>query len=327
MMKHLCMVVALLAVSATAQAQGGRVAFELRDSAGRPVDGVLTLRAASGGQRYQCASTASRCSLQVPPGAYRAEVAPRRERAPAPRQVTVAAGRTLTLRMRTQAGAPANMVNVAVPRSATQVTVRPAVQPTAQPSTVRPPARINPNVRPANRVNVSAAMVAVRPQNPIPRTVQPASMVAVRPAAMVTTRPVATSAARVPSRPATNVAVRPAVRVHPGATAVSVRPGATATSGTAAVATPSRNLGQGRQACVMGRVVDGSGRPMDATLTFSQGGRQVGQVTSTAGRFTAFDLAPGRYDIQARSRRDGRTIRLNWTVTANSTLRPLVRIR
>jgi len=59
--------------------------------------------------------------------------------------------------------------------------------------------------------------------------------------------------------------------------------------------------------CAQGQVLDAAGRPVDATLSFTSGGRSLGQVRTTAGRFSLFDLLPGAYSVSITPTRGGAT--------------------
>jgi len=68
----------------------------------------------------------------------------------------------------------------------------------------------------------------------------------------------------------------------------------------------SRWLGSGRSLVVQGSVTDSAGRPADALIRVYRGPTEVGHVSSTAGRFSMYDLERGEYTAVARSARDGR---------------------
>lgn len=65
-------------------------------------------------------------------------------------------------------------------------------------------------------------------------------------------------------------------------------------------------LGSGRTLVIQGSVMDSAGRPADALIRVYRGPTEVGHVSSTAGRFSAYDLERGEYTAVARSARDGR---------------------
>jgi hypothetical protein len=84
----------LLGIPSLAAAQA-TLQIRLSDSAGRPVDGTVTLTGP--GQVRRCVTTAGRCTLTAPAGSYTATVAPRRGTAPPARPVTVPAAGVVTV--------------------------------------------------------------------------------------------------------------------------------------------------------------------------------------------------------------------------------------
>lgn len=66
------------------------VEVELRNGAGEPAEGEVTLESLDGKKVAGCATAQGRCALgQVPGGDYRVRVAPREGKAPKPRRVMV----------------------------------------------------------------------------------------------------------------------------------------------------------------------------------------------------------------------------------------------
>jgi hypothetical protein len=84
----------LLGIPGLAAAQA-TVQIRLADSAGRPVDGTVTLTGQ--GTTRRCVTTAGRCTLSVPAGSYSATVAPRSGTPPPPRSVVVPAAGVVSL--------------------------------------------------------------------------------------------------------------------------------------------------------------------------------------------------------------------------------------
>lgn len=64
-------------------------------------------------------------------------------------------------------------------------------------------------------------------------------------------------------------------------------------------------LGSGRRLVAQGSIVDVAGRPTDATLRIFRDGVEIGYISSTAGRFSLYDLARGDYVARARGRHAG----------------------
>lgn len=303
-MRSLLIVIAVLSLPAVAFADG-RVSVRLTDSAGRPIDAQVTL--SGQGVTRGCRTVGSRCTISVPAGSYTASIRPTREGAPPARRISVQEGRTVTLSARTQATRTANTALRAQP--AGTVRARPAtVRPTTsgRPATVRTTSVRTTGSRPmvvGARPSARATTVRATPQ--VQRTptvyrggtrtntrVQPRAT-ASRPQPQVTgTRRTATTAS-------------PFVTASPGAARPSARATATAGPTQTAGTVRARNLASGARLCVQGQVMDGAGRPADATLTVSQGGRVVGSVRSVAGRFSMFDLAPGGYQMTVQSARGG----------------------
>ncbi|GMU80078.1 MAG: hypothetical protein AMXMBFR46_28630 [Acidimicrobiia bacterium] len=79
----------------------------------------------------------------------------------------------------------------------------------------------------------------------------------------------------------------------------------TTTTATPSTTATTRDLGRGSRVCAQGSVTDSLGRPADATVTVTRDGATLGTVRSVAGRFSMFDLPPGRYALRAVSARDG----------------------
>ncbi|MCB9601972.1 MAG: hypothetical protein H6720_16765 [Sandaracinus sp.] len=72
--------------------------------------------------------------------------------------------------------------------------------------------------------------------------------------------------------------------------------------------------------------MDSAGRPADATVTVSRDGTTLGTVRSVAGRFSMFDLPPGRYALRAVAARDGRVTQQTLDLGAD-VARVVVRLR
>jgi hypothetical protein len=120
-----------------------------------------------------------------------------------------------------------------------------------------------------------------------------------------------------------------AIGPPPASTGTTITSGTstvTATApGTAIAPRPAtRNLGTGTRLVVSGQVQDAAGRPTDGTVTVLQGAQTIGTATTTAGRFSLFDLAAGAYTVQVTTRLN-RTGRGSVTVGA-ATARITVRI-
>lgn len=305
-MRSLLIFVAILLCPASALADG-RVSVRLTDSAGRPIDGQVTL--SGQGVTRGCRTVASRCTLSVPAGAYTATIRPTREAAPPARRISVQEGRTVTLAARTQAttARTANTTFRAQP-AGTVATRRPTTTraTTAQPTIgTRPAVRTNQPRVTGSRVTATASPVRATPNQvratptvyrgttqAQPRATGTRPNYQVQPRTTATARPRATTASPfVTATPAT---------ARPRATATAAA-GPTQTAGTVR----ARNLASGGRLCVQGQVMDGAGRPADATLTVSQSGRVIGTVRSVAGRFSMFDLAPGGYQMSVQSARGG----------------------
>lgn len=174
-----------------------------------------------------------------------------------------------------------------------------------------------------------------------------------RPAATVTTTPVQTSTqpGTVQTQPgptsgtATTISTAPAT-LRPGVLTAATSGGSATASGTGgtsgstsggsttATTTPTptattsgatqqagtiaaRDLTRGTTLAVQGTVLDGAGRPTDATITVRRAGALVGTARTTAGRFSMYDLPAATYDVALESSRGTRaTARL--TVGATS---------
>lgn len=218
-------VVLTAALAPSLAAAQASVQFRLTDSAGRPVDGRVTMAGQPG--TLACSTTASRCTLAAPAGSYTVTVAPMRESAPAPRTVTVPASGALSVALTMRAAAATAVVSGA-------------------------------NIRPAVRTPITT---------PVAGGIRP---------------------------------VTPTSTATPTATATRIT-----TSGTvySTGVSSGRPLGTGRTLAVQGSVMDSAGRPVDATITVSNAGGVVGTVTSTAGRFSMYDLPPGAYSFAALSTR------------------------
>lgn len=270
---------ALLSMASLASAQRpGTVTVRVVDSAGRPMDGTVTFR---GRGTATCRTVAGRCQVQLAAGSWSATLQPVRERATGVMRVNVQPGRVANMTFRTQAvqqARPAVRGNVPVQTTAVRRT-----RTTAQPSTtVRPSTAATPRVTTTRRTTVSAQTgPRITSQNP---SIQGAST--------------NTTVAR--RRTTTTVQARPQARPQQAVVTTARPQQAVVTS------TPSgRNLAQGRRLCVQGAMVDAAGRPSDGTVTVRQGASVIGTVRSVAGRFSMFDLAPGRYELSTRAARTG----------------------
>jgi len=283
-----------------------RIAVRLTDHQGRPVDGSVTLT--GGGLTRTCRTTASRCTLDVPGGTYRATLRPVRGTAPAPRSVTVPASGTISLAL--TAG------------PATTVTSSTTVQSTSQPGTVQSrPATTSTVTRPAGTTSVSSTttMRATRVTRP---TTRRAATVRRTTAVTPTTRPASTSLS--PSTGSSGTGG--ATSGGSGGTTTTPTTATAVSTTTAAARTQTqatRSLTSGRTLAVQGSVLDGAGRPTDATLTVRRGGAMVGTARTTAGRFSLYDLPAATYDVALESSRGTRnTARLTvGSTTSRVTLR------
>jgi len=87
--------VALLGGTALAEA---RVAVELKDAAGKPADGEVSLHQKTGEKVAACKTTAGKCEMAgVPGGNYEVRVAPAKGAAPKPRSAMIPPEGTATL--------------------------------------------------------------------------------------------------------------------------------------------------------------------------------------------------------------------------------------
>ncbi len=230
------------------------VQFRITDSAGRPLDGRVTMTGQPG--TLGCSTTASRCTVVATAGTYTVTVAPVREAAPAPRTLVVPPSGALTVAFATRPASGAALVGAGAVRTA---------------------------VRPVTATPLSTGVRVVTP----------------------TPTPTATGTT---------------TGGTPTATATATR---VTTTSTAYVAV--RSLGSGRTLVVQGSVMDTAGRPVDATITVSGSGGTVGSVSSTAGRFSMFDLPPGTYTFASRSTR-GTTANMTVTLAAGTVSRLTVRV-
>ena len=266
-----------LAISTAATAQAhSRVQVQLTDSAGRPVDGTVTM---TGPATLSCRTTAARCTITAPAGTYRVTLRPVRGTAPAPRTLRVPASGTTSLALR--AGAPSIRATAGV---------------TARTGAIR-------TATPTGRATVSGARPATRTGRTVAgrtgavRTTAGAATVRAA-GGLITrsgTRPTAVARAGTSGSGATSggsgsTTATPTVRASGS---VQQRAGTIA----------ARDLTSGRRLCVQGSVMDGAGRPTDAVLTFSRGSTVVGTARTTAGRFSIYDLSAGTYSVSLRSSR------------------------
>lgn len=286
-MKHIALAVSLVAAAASAgHAQPtGTVQVRVVDSAGRPLDGTVTFR--SGNTTLQCRTVASRCSIGLAAGTWSADVAPTRESSAGAQTVAVQAGSVASLTFRTRAAA----TTTTTPTRTTPTTTTTTTTATATP-TVR--ANVQPTVGTAVAPSVRTA--------PGVRTVTPtATATTTSPSTTTTTVPRATA-------PGVTATAPGVVTTAPGVTTVSptVAPRVvTTTATTPSTTATTRDLGRGTRVCAQGSVTDSLGRPADATVTVTRDGATLGTVRSVAGRFSMFDLPPGRYALRAVSARDG----------------------
>jgi len=277
----------LLAWAPTVAMAQARVMVSLVDGAGRPVDGTVTL---TGPASASCRTTAGRCTLSAQAGNYRASASPTRGTPPPPRMLNVPSAGNVSLVLRVGDAAPS-------------ATVRPAI---VRPGVIQPAAPRTTTTRPGTQATVRPATVSPRPvyASPAPRTnVARAPVAAGRPAPTVQTSPPRTTVQA-------GAVVRPGTAVASPGSAQPVSPFLTpaqATPQTAPAGSVGRNLGQGSHLCAQGQVLDSAGRPLDATLRFESGGRVVGDVRSTAGRFSLFDLPPGTYSVNIMPTRGAAT--------------------
>lgn len=251
------------------------VMVRITDSAGRPIDGTVTLHG-QGGARV-CTTTAGRCTLSVPAGSYTASMAPVRGAAPPPRTIAVPPTGSITLALTANDAPPSPSRPMAPPVSMgrpQQGVVNQPLSPTAG----RPGAVISPTPQPA----------------PVPGRPMP------------TASPVGAQAA--PIRTPT-VQQGPPPNQPPSQSGGSGRP-----------------LGAGAQLVAQGSILDGQGRPVDGTLTLRAipGNTVVGQVTTTAGRFSLFDLPHGTYNVTIQSARG--TQGTGVIVIAPGVARPTLRV-
>lgn len=285
-MKHIALAVSLVAAAASAvHAQPtGTVQVRVVDSAGRPLDGTVTFR--SGNTTLQCRTVASRCSIGLAAGTWSADVAPTRESSAGAQTVAVQAGSVASLTFRTRAAATTTTTPTRTTPTTTTTTTA-----TATP-TVR--ANVQPTVGTAVAPSVRTA--------PGVRTVTPtATATTTSPSTTTTTVPRATA-------PGVTATAPGVVTTAPGVTTVSptVAPRVvTTTATTPSTTATTRDLGRGTRVCAQGSVTDSLGRPADATVTVTRDGATLGTVRSVAGRFSMFDLPPGRYALRAVSARDG----------------------
>jgi len=290
-MMRFTLVLAILAVPTLAAAQG-TVDVRLRDSAGRPVDGTVTLR---GPATASCRTVASRCTVNVPPGIYTATLRPVREQAPRGQRITVQDRRTVVLAMQTQA--ETQTVRTQQTRTV-QTRTTPVRTTTTQPTRTTRVTTPNTRVRTTQQTRSVSQTRQVRTQTTRPAVRVPTQQNTVQSRTVRTTRPVQTTTTR------------------------SVR---TTQSQTAQTRVAARDLSRGNRVSVRGNVRDASGRPADATLTVRQGAQVVGTVRTVAGRFTCYDLPPGTYEVSARSARSGSTTTSRWRV-GNGVAQPVVRV-
>jgi hypothetical protein len=311
----LAVVVTLVSVGALAQSTG-TVQVRVIDSAGRPLDGTVTFR--SGNATQTCRTVASRCSIALAPGSWSADVAPAREASSGAQTLSVRAGSVASVTFRTRAAsAPAATTTVATTPTVRTTTTTPTVRTTTTPTvrtTTTPTVRTTtPTIRTAPGVTTTTPTVATTPTVTTPRatgvtrTTQPRIVTApgVRTTTPASTQVQATTTPRI-------------VATAPASTSVGTT--------TPATPEPGRDLSRGSRVCAQGTVSDAAGRPADATVTVSRDGAVVGTVRSVAGRFSMFDLPPGRYVLRAVAARDARVVEQSLALGAE-VARVVVRIR
>ena len=286
-------VVSVLCFPTLAWAQSGTVNVRVQDSQGRPLDGTVTFRARNAVRT--CRTVASRCSLTLDEGTWTAELRPVREHWVGTQRVAVRRGSTASVVMRTRASSATTQMNASVMVVTTGTT----------------------------------AMVASRPASSMTRPVVRATQVQRTQVRASQVRPNSTRVNRVQASRVQPSQVQPnATQAH--RTVAVQTPSQMATVTTAAMVatrnTSSRNLSRGNRLCVQGSIVDTAGRPTDAQITVRQNNRVVGTATSVAGRFSMFDLPPGRYELHSRSARTGANVRQTLTL-GNGVSRVTVRIR
>jgi hypothetical protein len=292
-MKHIALAVSLVAAASSAgHAQPtGTVQVRVVDSAGRPLDGTVTFR--SGNTTLQCRTVASRCSIGLAAGTWSADVAPTRESSPGAQTVAVQAGSVASLTFRTRAAATTTATTTAAPTATTRTTTTTTTATTRTTTATTATPTVRANVQPSVGTAVAPSVTA-----PGVRTVTPST-------ATTATSPSTAPRATAPGVTATAPGV---VTTAPGVTAVSptVAPRVvTTTTTTPSTTATTRDLGRGTRVCAQGSVTDSLGRPADATVTVTRDGTTLGTVRSVAGRFSMFDLPPGRYALRAVSARDG----------------------
>ena len=302
-------VAGVLAVPAGASADA-RITVRLTDHEGRPVDGSVTLT--SSAATRSCRTTASRCTLTVPAGTYTVVLRPARGSAPPARTLRVPASGTVALAL---TAGPPRVQSTSVQQTST------AVQ----------------RARPARRSTTTTATGG-------------ADVTRRATAVEGTRRPRTTTARRTTSstnvrRAMTNTAARRATRTSPSPSTGTGSSGATEGGSSTSTEEPDgdspsvgslvgtsllgggsvRDLSSGDRLAVQGRVLDGAGRPVDATITVKRGDDVVGRVTTTSSRFSMYDLDAGTYDVVVRPSRGDATSR---RVTVGSeTLRITLRVR
>lgn len=89
-----------MATTSVVHAQEASVRVQVSDSAGRPVDGTVTLTDAGRRVTRRCTTVAGRCTLAAPAGSYQATLAPLRGQAPPARPVSVPTTGSINLALR-----------------------------------------------------------------------------------------------------------------------------------------------------------------------------------------------------------------------------------
>ena len=286
------LVLSIVCFALPAAAQNGTLQVRVTDSAGRPIDGTVTLTGPGG--RRSCRTRGGRCTVPLPAGSWTASLTPIREQAPPPSRVSVFPNRTAVLTLRTRPSTVANTTRV----TGTQATVS---------------RRRAPNT-PVVTTGTQTGAVTTRRGTTTTTTQTGTTTTTTRRTGTVTRR--ANTTQTQPRVIQTNPAVQ---QRTPTATHQGTTPRAVTT-------TTTRNLGQGNRRCATGSVVDSAGRPTDATLTVSQNGRVLGSVRSVASRFSLFDLPPGRYEVQATPVRGGPAVRMVLSI-GNAVARWTIRTR
>lgn len=301
--KGLLVLATVVATPSVASADA-RVSVRLTDHEGRPVDGSVTL--VSQGATRSCRTTASRCTITAPAGTYTVTLRPVRGSAPPARTLRVPSSGTLSVAL--TAGPP--RIRNRSAEGGTLQTARPSA-----PTTATSPTR--PTTTPRRGTTVRRV---VRPRVTTPRATSMRRTTTASTGVRRTT--LGTNTVRRTTSNTTSSDDTERTGTSTGEEPATV-------SRTRAVAAGSliqvtvRDLSSGDRLVVQGRVLDSAGRPVDATITVKRGDEVIGRVSTTASRFSIYDLDAGTYDAIVRSAR-GDTRRSRITVgseTSRVTLR------